>query len=171
MRFTAGIPAYPALFRTRNGSQTCHIGFTDGKQTDSVRTRTRNGRGKCDVRFAAREQCNKKQKYKHPAPTLSYHDPRPYLLTKPPAILLPRNGSRTSHIRFAARITADPALSWARNGRGKCDVRFATERQVHSRDQSKTRHGCPQYHIRVTTANFVSKPMHKKINRHIFLFL
>ena len=98
MRFTAGIPAYPALFRTRNGRQTCHIGFTDGKQTDSVRTRTRNGRG-------------------------------------------------------------------------KCDVRFATERQVHSRNQSKTRNGCPQYHIRVTTANFVSKPMHKKINRHIFLFL
>ena len=56
MRFTAGIPAYPALFRTRNGRQTCHIGFTDGKQTDSVRTWTRNGRGECDMRFVAREQ-------------------------------------------------------------------------------------------------------------------
>ncbi len=149
MRFTARITADPALSRTRNGRQTCHIGFTDGKQTDSVRTRTRNGRGECDVRFAAREQCNKKQKYKHPAPTLSYHDPRPYLLTKPPAILLPRNGNRTSYMRFAAGDQTNSAKPWTRNGSRTCHMRFTAGIPAYPA-LFRTRNECQTCHIGFT---------------------
>ena len=97
MRFTAGIPAYPALFRTRNGRGECDVRFAAEKQTNSAKPWTRNGSRTCYIRFAAR-------------------------ITADPALFRTRNGRQTCHIGFTDGKQTDSVRTRTRNGCGKCKV-------------------------------------------------